>query len=158
VYILDSSAIAIALKRLREELPEFIDGKTTLDLTRYELGNVIWKECALERLISPEEALNRAEDMAKILEITRNERVETSEDFRGAMRLATELRATFYDASYLHIAKIRGLTLVTEDDELGEKAERANIKAIGVSEFLTNTSVKKQSIDTGTKSGGTRRA
>lgn len=52
------------------------------------------------------------------------------------MKHATELKLTFYDASYLHVAKSKGLTLVTEDKELSEKAKRINIKAITVSELL----------------------
>ena len=136
MYILDSSAIAIILKRFRERSAEILEDKTTLDLARYELGNVIWKECTLEELISPEEAVNKAEDMAKILEITKNDKIRSSKDFKGVMKHATRLKLTFYDASYLHVAKSKGLTLVTEDKELSEKAKRINIKAITVSELL----------------------
>ncbi|MEM2935623.1 MAG: type II toxin-antitoxin system VapC family toxin [Candidatus Bathyarchaeia archaeon] len=140
MYILDSSAIAIILKRLREKSVEILEDKITLDLARYELGNVIWKECTVEGLISPEEASNRAEDMAKILEIMGNEEIKSSEDFRGVMKLATGLKLTFYDASYLHLAKSKGLTLVTEDEELSGKAKHINIKAITVSELLRSQS------------------
>ena len=136
MYILDSSAIAIILKRLRGKSVEILEGKITLDLARYELGNVIWKECILEGLISPEEAVNRVEEMAKILGIIRNEKIESVEDFRGVMKLATGLKLTFYDASYLHLAKSKDLTLVTEDEELSGKAKHINIKAITVSELL----------------------
>lgn len=111
-----------------------------MDLTRYELGNMIWKQCALEGLISPEEATSKAKDMARILRITKSEKIESSEDFAGAMRLATGLKLTFYDASYLHIAKSRGLTLVTEDKELAEKAKHINIKALTTSELLRDYS------------------
>ncbi|MBA7495485.1 hypothetical protein ES702_06072 [subsurface metagenome] len=136
MYILDSSAIAIILKRLRERSAEILEDKTTLDLARYELGNVIWKECTLEEPISPEEAVNKAEDMAKILEITKNDKIRSSKDFKGVMKHATRLKLTFYDASYLHVAKSKELTLVTEDKELSEKAKRINIKTITVSELL----------------------
>jgi predicted nucleic acid-binding protein len=74
--------------------------------------------------------------MAKILEITKDEKIKSSEDFREVMKLATGLKLTFYDASYLHIANSKGLTLVTEDEELSEKARHINIKAMTVSELL----------------------
>lgn len=74
--------------------------------------------------------------MAKILEITKNEKIRSSKDFKGVMKHATGLKLTFYDASYLHVAKSKGLTLVTEDKELSEKAKHINIKAITVSELL----------------------
>jgi predicted nucleic acid-binding protein len=136
MYLLDSSAIAITIKRLREKTVEALDGKITLDLSRYELGNMIWKECTLKGLISQEEALDRAADLAKILEFTNVERIESGEDFKGAMKLATDLKLTFYDASYLQIAKSKELILVTEDKELSEKAKKANIRTITVNELL----------------------
>ena len=136
MYVLDSSAIAIILRRLREKSIRILEGKTTLDLARYELGNVIWKECALKGLISPEEAETKAEGTAKMLEITEIKNVKSSRDFRETMKLALGLELTFYDASYLHIAKSHRLTLVTEDEELREKAKHANIKATTISEFL----------------------
>jgi len=136
MYILDSSAIALTLKRLREKAVEVLDGKITLDLSRYELGNMIWKECALRGLISREEAIYRAVDLAEILEFMNMERIGFDEDFKGAMELATRLKLTFYDASYLQIAKRRGLILVTEDKELGEKAEGAGVGTIRVDDLL----------------------
>lgn len=136
MYVLDSSAIAIILRRLRERSTRVLEGKTTLDLARYELGNLIWKECALKGLISPEEAKTKAEGMAEMLGITETMSIESSKDFRETMKLALELKLTFYDASYLHIAKSHGLTLVTEDGELREKAKHVNIKAITISGLL----------------------
>lgn len=62
--------------------------------------------------------------------------VESCEEFKGTMELATELRSTFYDASYLYAAKSRKLKLVTEDRELKDKAEHANIEAVTVNRFL----------------------
>ena len=136
MYLLDSSAIAIAIKRLKEKAIEVLDGKITLDIARYELGNIIWKECILKDLISQEEAIYKAEDLAKILEFMNMERIESSEDFKGAMKLATDLKLTFYDASYLYIAKNRELTLITEDKELSGKAKKANVKSMKVNELL----------------------
>lgn len=141
MHLLDSNAIAITIKRLREKAVEALDGKATLNLARYELGNMLWKECALKGLIS-QEVLQKAEDMAKILEALRIEEIESSEDFKEAMKLATELKITFYDASYLHLAKNKGLILVTEDKELSKKAGKTNIKTITVDEFLEETCKK----------------
>jgi len=136
LYLLDSSAIAVILKRLRERSVEILEGQFTLDLTRYELGNVIWKECAFGDLISPDKAVERVGDIARILEITKNESIRSSEDLRGVMKLATELKITFYDASYLHTAKSKEAILVTEDRELSDKAKHTSIKAITVTQLL----------------------
>lgn len=136
MYVLDSCAIAIILKRLREKSVEILEDQFTLDLARYELGNVIWKECALGGLTTPEKAVKRAGDISEILEITKNERIESSEDLRGVMKLAIELTITFYDASYLYTAKSKKAILVTEDKELDDKAENTGIEAIDVTELL----------------------
>jgi len=135
-FLLDSSAIAIILKKLKENAVEYLEGKTTLDFSRYELGNVIWKEYTLKGLISREEALNEAEDLAKILKLLNIRKIESDKDFKDTMKLATELKLTFYDASYLQIAKTKELPLVTEDKKLSEKAAKAKIKTITVDELL----------------------
>jgi len=77
----------------------------------------------------------KAEGIAKILEIMKSEKIESSKDFREVMNLATRLKLTFYGASYLHVAKNKGLTLTTEDVELGQKAKHINIKTVTVSEL-----------------------
>ena len=136
MYLLDSSAIAVTLKELHEKSIELLDGKDTLNLAYYEIGNIIWKECVLKRLISPEEAVENAEGIAKILGIMKIEKIDSSEDFMEAMKLATQLKLTFYDASYLYVARRKGLTLVTEDDELYKKAKENDIKVIKASAFV----------------------
>jgi len=100
------------------------------------LGNIIWKEHALKGVISLEEAMRRAEDMAKLLEIMHIKGLGSSEDFGRTIKLAAELELTFYDASYLYVANSCGLTLVTENEEFMDKAKRVNIKTITVSELL----------------------
>lgn len=102
------------------------------------MGNVIWKECNLERLISPDEAVERVGDVARLLEITKNEGIRSNEDLGGTMKLATELEITFYDAAYLYATKIRKGTLVTEDKELASKAAHTGVKAITVTQLLGN--------------------
>ena len=137
MYILDSSAIAIALKRFKKRSIEVISDNITLDLARYELGNVIWKEYALKRTTKLKEAINKAGKMARILEVMRVESLASEEDLKNAEKIAAELNLTFYDASYLYAAKRDGLKLVTEDIELLEKAERADVEAITINDMLS---------------------
>lgn len=137
MYILDSSAIAMTLKRLKERSIEALKGKTILDLARYELGDIIWRGCALKNIISAEEALNEVENVAKVLKFTIVKGVGSSEEFKGVMELAVKLKLTFCDAAYLYVAKANGFTLVTEDKEPNEKAADSNVKAMTVDEFLS---------------------
>jgi len=90
----------------------------------------------LRRLIGLEEAVRKAEQIAKILEVIKLENIESAEEFKEVMKLAAELKLTFYDASYLQVAKRMGIPLVTEDKELLEKAKDVSVKALNVDEFL----------------------
>lgn len=104
-------------------------GKFTLDLALYELGNMIWKECVLRGTFKPNEAMVKVGKLAEVISIMNVENLETREDLAGVMKLAVKLKLTFHDASYLYVAKKLDLILVTEDAELGERAEKAMIKA-----------------------------
>jgi len=138
MYVLDSSAIAIILRRFKEKSIELLEGRTTLDLALYELGNVVWKECTIEKLINEEEAISKIGNLLNILETMKIEKIISSEDLRSIIRLAIEQKLTFYDSSYLHITKTKKAVLVTEDDELIEKAKRANVKVNRVKEYATS--------------------
>ena len=143
MYLLDSSAIAVVLSGARREAVNVLDGKTTLDLARYELGNVVWKQCVFGNQLSPEEAAGKAESLARVLGLLEIRCVDSVEGFRGVMRLAVELKSTFYDAAYLYIAKEGQLTLVTEDVELAAKAALIGIKVLPVSKLTTCSSADK---------------
>jgi predicted nucleic acid-binding protein len=134
-YVLDASAIGALLERLGERGLRYLEGAVTLDLALYELGNVLWKACRLRGAISEEEALEGARGLARVLELVERERLG-GEDVEEVMALALSLGLTFYDASYLYLAKSRGSALVTEDGDLRERAKAAGVRAIGVEEYL----------------------
>jgi len=142
-HVLDSSAIALILKKLGGESIEVLEESATVDLAAYELGNILWKEYTLRRLIGLEEAVRRAEQIAKILEVIQLENIKSAEEFKEVMKLAAQLDLTFYDASYLYLAKKTGMPLVTEDKELLEKAKNASVKALNVDDFLKTLRQRK---------------
>jgi len=136
VYVFDSSAIAILLKRTGEKAVKILKNQQTLDLARYELGNIIWKESVLRKTISIEEAISKAKHLAKLFKIMEIFKIETDMDFAETMKIASKLKLTFYDAAYLYVARKNKLKLVTEDKELKEKAEKINIKTLSVMEII----------------------
>ena len=142
-HVLDSSAIALILKKLGGESIEVLEESATVGLAAYELGNILWKEYTLRRLIGLEEAVRRAEQIAKILEVIQLENIKSAEEFKEVMKLAAQLDLTFYDASYLYLAKKTGMPLVTEDKELLEKAKNASVKALNVDDFLKTLRQRK---------------
>lgn len=122
--LLDASAALQVIRSLEDEkaLRVFQDS-FLLDLTKYEMGNGIWKEYALQHAIREEEfqeflallrtVVNRAEQL-----------VPDSETLLEIAQIAAKERITFYDASYVAMAKIRRLALATEDLKLAKVASR----------------------------------
>jgi predicted nucleic acid-binding protein len=127
-YLFDSSAIFRAVKEDRIEL---LNGTCTLELARYELGNIMWKDYGLQAKISAQEskmlmkALKRTLDMMDVLGVAGNE--------EEILETALQLTITFYDASYVYFAKAKELQLITEDSRLIRKI----VTAMSVSLWTT---------------------
>jgi predicted nucleic acid-binding protein len=117
-YLFDSSAIFRAIKENKIEL---LTGNYTLELSRYELGNIIWKDCALQAKVSEQEA----KMMAKIIKHTLSimDLLEVASNEEEILETAIKQKITFYDASYVYFAKAKGLTLITEDSRLIKKTK-----------------------------------
>lgn len=117
-YIFDSSTI---FKAIKENVVEILTGNCTLDLARYELGNILWKEHTLQKRISREELKRLARLVKDVLDLMETLTVSCHEE--EILSLAESLKITFYDASYVYQAKNREISLVTEDTELADKTK-----------------------------------
>ena len=105
-YIFDSSAIYSLVKR---GMPEILAQNYTCDLARYELGNILINEGRMKTLSETEQksALDlivRALNLLASVDIRDNE-----EDI---LRAAIDYTLSFYDASYVNLAKRTGAVLV----------------------------------------------
>lgn len=116
-YLFDSSAIFRAIKENKIEL---LIGNYTLELARYDLGNIVWKDYFLQAKISKDEAKMILKAIKHTLIIMDVIPVESNEE--EILDLAIQLKTTFYDASYVHLARLRELQLITEDLHLIKKA------------------------------------
>jgi predicted nucleic acid-binding protein len=114
--LFDSSAIFRAVK---ENKIEFLAGNYTLELTRYELGNIIWKDCVLHTKVSEQEAKMIAKTINHTLNLMDLIEIAGSED--EILDTAIKLKINFYDASYAYFAKTKDLRLITEDARLIKK-------------------------------------
>ena len=115
-YLFDSSAIFRAIK---ENKIEFLTGNYTLELARYELGNIIWKDYALQAKVSEQESKMMAKAIKQSLTIMDVIGIAGSEE--EILDTAIQLKITFYDASYAYFAKAKELILITEDFRLIKK-------------------------------------
>ena len=123
--LFDSSAIFRAVK---ENKIEFLAGNYTLESARYELGNIIWKDCVLHAKVSEQEAKMIAKTINHILNLMDHIEIAGSED--EILDTAIKLRITFYDASYAYFAKAKDLRLITEDARLIKKLTSTNATTI----------------------------
>jgi len=115
-YLFDSSSIFRAIK---ENKIEFLAQNYTLELARYELGNIIWKDHALLSKISEQEAKTLAKTIKHTLNLM--DIIETAGSEEEILGTAIKQKITFYDASYVYFAKSKELKLITEDSRLIKK-------------------------------------
>lgn len=129
-YVFDPSAL---LEAMKSNATTVLAGKYTLDLARYELANALWKQHALLHRIS-EDDLNSlvriAKEVMNVLEI-----LNTGCHEEEVVKLSSELKLTFYDASYVFHAMNVGASLVTKDERLIDSA-RTRVRALRLREIL----------------------
>jgi predicted nucleic acid-binding protein len=108
-------------------------GHNTLELARYEVGNAILKENRIFKTLTPSETEELTRAASTLL---KNMTVLTIEDSEADItKVAIETGLTYYDASYLHTAKILGLTLATEDKRLTQAAKQAGTPTANLAEL-----------------------
>jgi predicted nucleic acid-binding protein len=115
-YLFDSSAIFRAIKENKIEL---LTGNGTLELARYELGNIVWKDYILQGKVSEQESKLMTKAIKHTLILIDVMGIAGSEE--EILETARQLKITFYDASYAYLAKVKELRLVTEDARLIRK-------------------------------------
>lgn len=128
--LLDASSIFEALKTINLRS---LEGYSTLDLARYEVGNTIWKHRSLLHTLTQEEAMLLMKEASLLFSLLNV--VDVSGREVAVLDLAGNLRTTFYDASYLHAAKEMGVSLVTEDPQLVEKAHDLGLETRRLAEL-----------------------
>ena len=106
--IFDSSAIFRAIKENRVDI---LVGNSTLELARYELGNVLWKTHTQQERATVKDLKDLMRVVRKALNVMEVLSIGGREE--EILDTATALKVTFYDASYVFCAKSLELTLIT---------------------------------------------
>lgn len=129
-YIFDASSIFEAISQNKIEV---LIGNYTMELTRYELINVLWKNFLFKRNISKEECLSITEIIKNILKLMHILNIDCNE--KEVFDVASQLEITIYDASYIYNAKRLNLSFITEDQKLKRKVENY-IKVYSIKEII----------------------
>jgi len=123
-FLFDASSMVQVIKSCEEEKTlRLLNENCILDLTKYEVGNALWKEHVLHRTIGADEFRESLGLLRTIILRTKVLSVDASA-LPDVAEVAEKERITFYDASYVMIAKVQNLTLVTEDVHLAKVASR----------------------------------
>jgi predicted nucleic acid-binding protein len=106
--LVGKSEIRQSAERLVREDPDWV----SVSLWRYELGNILWKGLRTKSLRPAEGSriLDGAEALIR-------ETVDTL-DAGEILFLAKKHSLSFYDASYVWLARLKGLKLRTRDGEI----------------------------------------
>ena len=118
-YLVDCSALYPLILKMREKIILYKDAFSILELTIYEVGNVLWKEYGKGRIRDLKSAANLFQHVLD--QLTKL----SVDDIGEVLDLAVRMKLTFYDAAYIHVARKRGLKLITEDREVLSKYPEA---------------------------------
>jgi len=122
MIIYDSSAFVAHIDNDTLDYDAYI-----LDLTIFEVGNIVWKRKVKMKDLSKEQVKLTLD----VLRDWENKIRISEEDISKIFEIAENLRLTYYDASYVHFAEKLGGTLHTCDKEIYEKAgKRIHIEYI----------------------------
>ncbi len=109
-YLFDSSAIFTAVK---ENKVEVLAGNHTLDLARYELGNIIWKDFVLHTTVTEQEARGLIRVIRHTLSLMDVLSVAGSEE--EILENCRTIENDFLRCSLCLLCQSEGMKLVTED-------------------------------------------
>lgn len=122
----DTSALLNLLLNKGSKSLSVLSGQAVLDLTKYEIGNSIWKLFHLQKKITKTEACMLLDACLKVIS---NMKVLDIKDVEEDVKeLSADVGQSFYDSAYLTLAKKHNLKLVTDDKKLQETAQDCRIK------------------------------
>jgi len=113
--VIDTSALYPLVKKMGKKFADIVKELVILDLTWYEVGNVIVKEVNKGKIKNLEET---ALIWQEILSAIKTEEVR---EIKEVAEIAKKDKLTYYDAAYIHTASKMNLKLITEDQELKTK-------------------------------------
>jgi predicted nucleic acid-binding protein len=133
--LFDANSLLLVIRSEEEaRSASIIEDSNILDLTTYEIGNSVWNELELLKFLSAEESKSLKENIGSVLSRMQKLFVGPIE-FSEVLEIARAEKKTFYDSSYIYVAKRDNLTLVTEDRKLFKTAEKY-VPAKSVHELL----------------------
>lgn len=130
--LFDASALINVVRSKGSQSLGILNKQHILDLTIYEVSNVIWKLSYREKKITPEQSDALLDSILLLIQRMKILGINGLE--KHVMDLAMKEDLTAYDASYLALAEKINLILVTDDRKL-ERAAKKYVKVIKTSDL-----------------------
>ncbi|WP_237713417.1 type II toxin-antitoxin system VapC family toxin [Halococcus hamelinensis] len=105
-----------------------------LDLTIYESSNALWKIAFARDELTATELENAISILGRIERDVSVEKA-TGATLLSVIQTARQTGCTFYDASYIAVASLHDLTLVTEDTAVREAAAGEDVESLSVADL-----------------------
>lgn len=118
----DASALFNIMIKNGSSASKLLRSQSILDLTTYEMGNIIWKLAYLQKKITSQQACKILESFLLLRQTMHVLEIAGMEEEITNLSLDTGL--TFYDSAYVVAAKQTGLVLVTDDVSLAKIAAK----------------------------------
>lgn len=135
-YVMDSSSLFKAFFIHSDMKLAVLRSSEISELTIFELGNVLRKKRD-ENLVNMSESdlyqvCQRIESVIAFLAKS----PISSNELTSVFRLSLETGLTFYDASYLHLARRDERILVTEDNKLSKASTDLGIRTLSIGQII----------------------
>ncbi|MCL2643698.1 MAG: type II toxin-antitoxin system VapC family toxin [Candidatus Bathyarchaeota archaeon] len=123
-YLFDASAFIFLIKKANVQTTfQHLQNLLILDLTVYEIGNTLLKENQLTKFLTQKET----ETLEKVTQLilSKTEKILNQDTtFQQIMEIAKTENLSFYDSSYIYFAKQQNIQLITENQNLKDKATK----------------------------------
>ena len=141
-YLFDASALLNSVRLYNDAIIDFIERNEcyALTLTRYEVGNALWKEAYLIKRIEVNQAIKVLNFINSLFNLMSVIDISSYEREIDILLTAIQMGLTFYDASYLFIAKNLKATLITDDDDIIKASKRTETKTLRSRDLPIKTS------------------
>ncbi|MHB1811951.1 MAG: type II toxin-antitoxin system VapC family toxin [Thermoplasmataceae archaeon] len=135
-YLMDSSSLFKAFFIHSEMKIGVLRNSSISELTIFEVGNVLWKKRDENLMSIPESDLYQvAQRIESVIAFLVRSPISSNE-LTSIFRLSLETGLTFYDASYLHLARRDGKILITEDKKLSKASTDLRIRTLSIGQIL----------------------
>jgi len=123
-YLFDASAFIFLIKKANVQAAlQHLQNLLILDLTIYEIGNTLLRESKITKFLTQKE-IDTLEKVTQII-LSKTEKIlNQTVILQQIMEIAKTENLSFYDSSYIYFAKQNNIQLVTEDQNLRDKARK----------------------------------